>query len=49
MLEDFYDVSATVGAFSRIEFGYPRGLPSEGDDPNYSPLGITDSKSCMAR
>jgi hypothetical protein len=38
VLGDFYNVSATVGAFSRIEFGYTRALHSLGGDPNFSAL-----------
>ena len=38
VLGDFYNVSATVGAFSRFEFGYTRALHTEGGDPNFSPL-----------
>jgi hypothetical protein len=38
VLGDFYNVSGTVGAFSRVEFGYTRALHSEGGDPNFSPL-----------
>jgi hypothetical protein len=38
VLGDFYNVSATIGAFSRAEFGYTRSLHSLGGDPNFSPL-----------
>jgi len=38
VLGDFYDISGTVGAFSRFEFGYTRALHSQGGDPNFSPL-----------
>jgi len=38
VLGDFYNISATVGAFSRLEFGYTRALHSLGGDPNFSPL-----------
>jgi hypothetical protein len=38
VLGDFYNVSATVGAFSRVEFGYTRSLHSLGGDPNFSAL-----------
>ena len=38
VLGDFYNISATVGAFSRFEFGYTRALHSFGGDPNFSPL-----------
>jgi hypothetical protein len=38
VLGDFYNVSVTVGAFSRIEFGYTRALHSLGGDPNFSAL-----------
>lgn len=38
VLGDFYNVSGTVGAFSRAEFGYTRSLHSLGGDPNFSPL-----------
>ena len=38
VLGDFYNVSGTVGAFSRIEFGYTRALHTAGGDPNLSPL-----------
>src|SRR5512147_2041635 len=38
VLGDFYNVSATVGAFSRVEFGYTRALHSRGGDPNFSAL-----------
>jgi hypothetical protein len=38
VLGDFYNVSGTVGAFSRFEFGYTRSLHSLGGDPNFSPL-----------
>ena len=38
VLGDFYNVSGTVGAFSRVEFGYTRSLHSLGGDPNFSPL-----------
>jgi len=38
VLGDFYNVSGTAGAFSRIEFGYTRALHSLGGDPNFSPL-----------
>jgi hypothetical protein len=37
-LGDFYNVSATVGAFSRVEFGYTRALHSLGGDPDFSAL-----------
>jgi hypothetical protein len=38
VLGDFYNISGTLGAFSRIEFGYTRSLHSLGGDPNFSPL-----------
>jgi hypothetical protein len=38
VLGDFYNVSGTVGAFSRIELGYTRSLHSLGGDPNFSAL-----------
>ena len=38
VLGDFYNISATVGAFSRLEVGYTRALHTEGGDPNFSPL-----------
>jgi len=38
VLGDFYNISATIGAFSRLEFGYTRALHSLGGDPNFSPL-----------
>jgi hypothetical protein len=38
VLGDFYNVSATVGAFSRTEFGYTRSLHSQGGTPGLSPL-----------
>lgn len=38
VLGDFYNVSATVGAFSRVEFGYTRSLHSLGGDPSFSAL-----------
>jgi hypothetical protein len=38
VLGDFYNISGTLGAFSRIEFGYTRALHSLGGDPNFSPL-----------
>jgi hypothetical protein len=38
VLGDFYNVSATVGAFSRVEFGYTRALHGLGGDPNFSAL-----------
>jgi hypothetical protein len=38
VLGDFYNVSATVGAFSRAEFGYTRSLHSLGGTPGFSPL-----------
>ena len=38
VLGDFYNVSATVGAFSRVEFGYTRALHSLGGDPDFSAL-----------
>ncbi len=38
VLGDFYNVSGTAGAFSRIEFGYTRALHTRGGDPNFSPL-----------
>jgi hypothetical protein len=38
VLGDFYSVSGTVGAFSRVEFGYTRSLHSLGGDPNFSHL-----------
>ncbi len=38
VLGDFYNVSGTVGAFSRIEFGYTRALHTAGGDANFSPL-----------
>jgi hypothetical protein len=38
VLGDFYNVSATIGAFSRAEFGYTRSLHSQGGDPNFGPL-----------
>ncbi len=38
VLGDFYNVSATVGALSRVEFGYTRSLHSLGGDPNFSAL-----------
>jgi hypothetical protein len=38
VLGDFYNISGTVGAFSRVEFGYTRSLHSLGGDPNLSPL-----------
>jgi len=38
VLGDFYNVSGTVGAFSRVEFGYTRALHSLGGDPDFSAL-----------
>jgi hypothetical protein len=38
VLGDFYNVSATVGAFSRAEFGYTRSFHSQGGTPGFSPL-----------
>src|SRR5512136_167055 len=38
VLGDFYNISGTVGAFSRLEFGYTRALHSLGGDPNFSSL-----------
>ncbi len=38
VLGDFYNISGTVGAFSRVEFGYTRSLHSLGGDPDFSPL-----------
>lgn len=38
VLGDFYNISATVGAFSRFEFGYTRSLHSPGGDANFGPL-----------
>ena len=38
VLGDFYNISGTVGAFSRLEFGYTRSLHSLGGDPDFSPL-----------
>jgi hypothetical protein len=38
VLGDFYNVSATVGAFSRTEFGYTRSFHSQGGTPGFSPL-----------
>jgi hypothetical protein len=38
VLGDFYNVSATVGVLSRVEFGYTRSLHSLGGDPNFSAL-----------
>jgi hypothetical protein len=38
VLGDFYSVSGTIGAFSRVEFGYTRALHSLGGDPNFSAL-----------
>lgn len=38
VLGDFYNVSGTVGAFSRIEFGYTRALHTLGGTPGLSPL-----------
>jgi hypothetical protein len=38
VLGDFYNISGTIGAFSRIEFGYTRALHSFGGDPNISAL-----------
>jgi hypothetical protein len=38
VLGDFYNVSATVGAFSRVELGYTRSLHSLGGDANFSAL-----------
>jgi hypothetical protein len=38
VLGDFFNVSATVGAFSRAEFGYTRSLHSLGGNPSFSPL-----------
>ena len=38
VLGDFYNVSGTVGAFSRVEFGYTRALHGLGGDPNFSAL-----------
>lgn len=37
-LGDFHNVSATVGAFSRVEFGYTRSLHSPGGDAGFSSL-----------
>jgi hypothetical protein len=38
VLGDFYNISGTVGAFSRIEFGYTRALHTLGGDANFSSL-----------
>ena len=38
VLGDFYNVSATVGAFKRFEFGYTRAFHSSGGDPDFSAL-----------
>ena len=38
VLGDFFEVSGTVGAFGRTEFGYTRPLHTVGGDPNFSAL-----------
>lgn len=38
VLGDFYGISATVGAFSRLEFGYTRALHTLGGNSDISPL-----------
>ena len=38
VLGDFYNISATVGAFKRLEFGYTRSLHSSGGNPDFSAL-----------
>jgi len=38
VLGDFFEVSGTVGAFGRTEFGYTRPLHTVGGDPNFSSL-----------
>lgn len=40
VLGDFYNISGTIGALSRLEFGYTRALHSLGGDPNLSPLWL---------
>jgi hypothetical protein len=38
VLGDFFEVSATEGAFKRLEFGYTRPMHTEGGNPSLSPL-----------
>jgi hypothetical protein len=38
VLGDFFEVSGTVGAFGRTEFGYTRPMHTLGGDPNFSAL-----------
>jgi len=38
VLGDFFEVSGTVGAFGRTEFGYTRPLHTQGGNPTFSPL-----------
>jgi hypothetical protein len=49
VLGDFYNVSATVGAFSHVEFGYTRALHTLGGNPGFSPLWNNNSTLFMAR